>query len=614
MPALRPSTTGAPDARWIYGPWLDLVVGCGAWSVPLLMLARAGVVPTRVWAVVFYALALAFNYPHYMATVYRAYHTGSEFSRYRLFTLHITAALALVAIVSHSWAPLVPWIFTLYVTWSPWHYTAQNFGLTMMFARRNGVAPTDGERRRLYLSFAASYALLFLSFHTGPSSDPLILSLGIAPSLAAPVQWLLLLVVAVLGTWTVAGLARRAGPAAMLAPLTLVLTQVSWFVVPALASGIGVGQPLQTRYSTGVLAVMHSAQYLWVTSYYARREAESSAAGAWRPWAYAATLLVGGIALFVPWPWIVSYLFRADFTQSVLIVTAVVNIHHFILDGAIWKLRDRRIAALLVGSGERAAAGAEHVARAGRHATRWLVGRTPASRALRIAALLVLLGWAGVDQARFILATGASSEQALSRAAALNPYDSSVQRRQARLLVEQRRYPEAYARFQQILVTYPRDGEALLTAGLLAVRLGKEAEAEQRWEAALQTDVASVMARRLLAQLWATRADRLEEAGKTADAAHAFQRALSLDELGADVGALGADWFNYGQFLKRRQAEPRLVLACFLRAEELLAGKSDARLPAVRAERAAFEREHPSAAAAVARSPAEALAAARAQY
>ena len=29
----------------------------------------------------------------------------------------------------------------------------------------------------------------------------------------------------------------------------------------------------QNRYSSGVLAVMHSAQYLWITSYYARREA-----------------------------------------------------------------------------------------------------------------------------------------------------------------------------------------------------------------------------------------------------------------------------------------------------------------------------------------------------
>ena len=36
-----------------------------------------------------------------------------------------------------------------------------------------------------------------------------------------------------------------------------------------------------------------------------------------------------------------------------LIFTALVNIHHFILDGAIWKLRDGRIATLLLNSRDR---------------------------------------------------------------------------------------------------------------------------------------------------------------------------------------------------------------------------------------------------------------------
>ena len=98
---------------------------------------------------------------------------------------------------------------------------------------------------------------------------------------------------------------------------------------------------------------MHSAQYLWITSYYARREAGAKGAGGWRPFAYFAVLVAGGIALFVPGPWLASRLFHSDFAASFLIFTALVNIHHFILDGAIWKLRDNRIAALLLNSRER---------------------------------------------------------------------------------------------------------------------------------------------------------------------------------------------------------------------------------------------------------------------
>ena len=601
----------AAEARWISRPSIDLIVGCGAWSAPLLLMAGFAASATRMWAVVFYLLALAFNYPHYMATIYRAYHTRGEFARYRLFTLHITAVLALMGVASHVWAPLVPWIFTLYITWSPWHYTAQNFGLTMMFARRNGVAPTDGERRRLYTAFVASYALLFISFHTGPSTDPLIRSIGIPPSIAATTRILLFFTIGVLGARTVGALIARGGAGAMLAPCVLVATQTLWFVAPALAQVFGSMRLPQTRYSSGVLAVMHSAQYLWIARYYAQREAESSSDGSWRPWAYAATLVGGGIALFVPGPWLASYLFHADFTQSVLIFTAIINIHHFILDGAVWKLRDRGIAALLVSARSRAAAEATAAAR---RPTRWVVGGTRSARMLPVAALLVLIGWAGVDQTRFILGTSDHDLSALARAQALNPYDSSVQRRKARLLIEAHRYDEAYAEYQRYLVAYPEDGEALLNLGTLAMQLGREEEAVQRWDAALKTDSARVNASRYLAHFWAGRADVLEQASRVSDAAHAYQRALSLDEQGGDGATLGVDWFNYGQFLRRHRAEPRLVLACLLRAEELLVHDSGERRGTVHEVRRAVELEEPGALAAVRRSPDTALAAARASY
>ena len=98
---------------------------------------------------------------------------------------------------------------------------------------------------------------------------------------------------------------------------------------------------------------MHSAQYLWITSYYARREAGRKGDAGWRPFAYFAYLVAGGIALFVPGPWLASRLFHYDFSASFLLFTALVNIHHFILDGAIWKLRDNRVAGLLLNSPER---------------------------------------------------------------------------------------------------------------------------------------------------------------------------------------------------------------------------------------------------------------------
>ena len=69
-------TTGvAPTGRaWIARPWVDLVIGCGGWSLPLLLVAYATPVATSAgWSSAFSSLALVANYPHYMATIYRAY-------------------------------------------------------------------------------------------------------------------------------------------------------------------------------------------------------------------------------------------------------------------------------------------------------------------------------------------------------------------------------------------------------------------------------------------------------------------------------------------------------------------------------------------------------------
>ena len=85
------------------------MVGCGAWSAPLLLLAfYATTTYARAWAVAFYFLALLCNYPHFMATVYRAYHTRTEFEKYRIFTLHIALLLALAGVIAHVWYPLLP--------------------------------------------------------------------------------------------------------------------------------------------------------------------------------------------------------------------------------------------------------------------------------------------------------------------------------------------------------------------------------------------------------------------------------------------------------------------------------------------------------------------------
>jgi Tfp pilus assembly protein PilF len=324
------------------------------------------------------------------------------------------------------------------------------------------------------------------------------------------------------GGWALASLSRRSNFRALLPVYTLTLTQFLWFLLPAvieLASGKEIPQ---TRYSSGLLAILHSTQYLWITSYYQRKEARAAGEARWSFWGYLATLIAGGIALFIPGPWIVSRVFHTDFAASFLTFTALVNIHHFILDGKIWKLRDSRIASVLLDSQQKPQDGAGAKQMNVGRATQWLTGSSAGARGVRIAAAVLLFAWAGMDQLHYWWSSNAGSLQALERAAKLNPNDSSalarlsvaeetagqreaaletmqraaalnpasaaIQESYGRLLIETGRDPEAYAQFRKMVEKWPRNANAWTDYGMLAHQLGHDEEAVDSWQKAVDAD------------------------------------------------------------------------------------------------------------------------------
>jgi Tfp pilus assembly protein PilF len=84
-------------------------------------------------------------------------------------------------------------------------------------------------------------------------------------------------------------------------------------------------------------------------------------------------------------------------------------------------------------------------------------------------------------------------------------------------------------------------------------------------------------------------ADLQEKTGNTKSAADSYQRGLELDGKASDTRSASFDWFNYGQFLRRHGAPEELAYACFLRAEELLAGKEGSDLETVKSIRQQVE-------------------------
>ncbi|MBX7218838.1 MAG: tetratricopeptide repeat protein [Blastocatellia bacterium] len=538
MAAVRPETPAANvPGPWIVSPFWDIVVGCGGWSAPLLLAAMwldRGNNPAV--SLLSYGLLLVCNYPHFMATIYRAYRTQTDFAKYRIFTVHLTGLLVLTALLAHWSVSLLPWVVTLYVIWSPWHYAGQNFGLALMFARRNGVQPSRVDRELLYGAFIGLYLVTFLSIHTGPATDQYLLSFDFPLILTRVLRIGLMVVSLLMGGLALKRISRKGGRSAAVAPGWLLLTQFLWAVPPTLRELVTGVQLQQIYYTSGVLAVMHSAQYLWLTNYYAKREAEAEGAGTWNPWRYFALLVVGGIALFLPGPWLVSRVFHYDFTASFLIFTAVVNLHHCMLNGVIWKLRESRVAAFLLNQKVEVKPAADQMGRAFGQVLDWFFGSTAPAQGLRVLLAAGLLLLAGIDQWRYRLSldednlfnlqkaewvnpndsliqlriakvtakAGRNEESlvALRRAVAINPHDAKAQNLLAQALLQQNRFDEAYRHFQQMLVNLPSNLDTLVNFGNLAVQAGKPTEAIDAWERALRLEPAQQAVRLNLADVY----------------------------------------------------------------------------------------------------------------
>lgn len=355
----------ATQQRWLYGPLPDLLLGCGLLYALFfaVFLAVGPEVRAAQPAALFPLLMLLLSTPHYGATLLRVYEQRSDRRAYAIFTVWITLILCgLFAVAVHvNWLGTL--MLTVYLTWSPWHYTGQNYGIAVMFLRRRGIALDDTTKRWLYTSFVLSYVMLFLVMH-GAHDSAEALGAGYANAdirlayLGIPAGLTRVAVPLVGGVYlaaTATALIRllRAGSVRDIAPaIALCVTQALWFSVPEAARHFGVTLGFEVvdfdyrTYYFSWIVFGHAVQYLWITSYYARANANWSGQSRY----FGKVLLAGNAAWMLP-----AILLTPDGIGGVsfdlglgLLVASLVNLHHFILDGAIWKLRNTKVASVLI--------------------------------------------------------------------------------------------------------------------------------------------------------------------------------------------------------------------------------------------------------------------------
>ena len=293
-----------------------------------------------------YWLAWIVNWPHFAATSYRLYRSRANVERYPLTAIVIPILLVGAVLESFAYPDLVaPYFVKLFLLWSPYHFSGQTVGITLLYARRAGVAIERAERLVLtafiYGTFTLNSARAEIGRTTNTFYDVSYPTLGLPEITGRLITWWIagaaILFALVYLRWC-----RRAGR--LVPPIILLpaVTQFVWFVPGGSIASFAEFVPL-----------FHSLQYLLIA--WAMQLKERLDEGALEPsrgyvmsetGRWAMMNFAGGIVLFWALPRLAAP--NVGLALATGVIMAAVQIHHFFVDGVIWKLRNPRVSSPLL--------------------------------------------------------------------------------------------------------------------------------------------------------------------------------------------------------------------------------------------------------------------------
>jgi hypothetical protein len=298
--------------------------GHGA-SAPPAGLVLTAALPTLIFAC---------NAAHFAASTVRLYTREGALARHPFLTsVFPLVSLGLLALAIAFPRQLGAHLNALYFTWSPYHYAAQAYGLAVMYCYRSGCSLTNQDKRLVRLACLPPFLLAFLSF---PASgiewlmEPVTFLQHPALHVTRQVTRMVLIALTFAAPPALVFHFRRTGRALpAISVLVILANGIWWIVLPYLEAFVWV-------------TVFHGVQYLAIISIFHVNERVKRPGNA-KPWwvhglSFYALCLMLGYALFQVLPLGYEAL-GFGWAASATLVVAAINLHHFIVDAYIWRLR-----------------------------------------------------------------------------------------------------------------------------------------------------------------------------------------------------------------------------------------------------------------------------------
>jgi hypothetical protein len=348
--AVAEATAGFPSPRFplgrtFVGPWFDaLVIGGGLSLVATAILvvradARALIEPHTL---VYPATLLVCQYAHFAASTMRLYTREGASERWPFLTMGFPLlTFGLVALAIWQAELLGRHVTALFLTWSPYHYAAQSYGLSLMYAYRSGCRISPRQKR---VWWGVALCPFLLNFMGAPH---------VGLQWLVPIEWIqqsdllrptvyyglyLLQALTLIGPIALFAWFRRGAAPMPLMSLLILMSNGIWFVFLT---------PMDAFF---VATAGHGLQYLAITTIFHVKDGTARPGNTRSGWWYGVTFygacVALGYALFSVTP-LGFFAASGRWSASLMMVLAAINLHHFIVDGFIWKLsggdKNRRV-------------------------------------------------------------------------------------------------------------------------------------------------------------------------------------------------------------------------------------------------------------------------------
>ncbi|MBX3137905.1 hypothetical protein KF707_16890 [Candidatus Obscuribacterales bacterium] len=305
------------------------------------------------WVLMAMVTPVLINNTHTWATYMRIYGSTEDRERFKFYGRYLIWAPLILFVSALIYPPLQGWVVYVHMGWVFQHYTSQTYGVGLIYCYKRNYVMSAREKQIYKLLLASISGYVITQLACMREAVP-------ADMWGVPLPFL--------------GLPREIHTAAVGFLIVMSVMFTGMVIVhyfkhkrmmpfPTLTMTLGVALlGMATDYGSLIAWLwappfLHGAQYCLISlSYYLKEKGLpngwSSAdiskalltkpAIKWMAWA-----IIGGNFIYVVIPHIMAD-FGWSFMAIVSVVQGCVNFHHFLTDGAIWKLRDAKTRQLLI--------------------------------------------------------------------------------------------------------------------------------------------------------------------------------------------------------------------------------------------------------------------------